>query len=292
MKTNEKEAEIFKAYLLGRLDPEADELDNRLMLGDPSVENVLGAAEDELIDAYLRGELSAEDTERFQEHFLRSATRREKVAFAESLHRYVDDAAEATPEIRPGQESRFREALSDAKHRFSGLWEWSPAPAWSYALAGLLLIALIGGVWALAGKLRLEGRLDELTAEIARLEEEAAATLSSQIATVWLSPGLLRDLGTVERLILPAGPGLARVQLDIGVDDYGSYRAALHDADGDELWTQSKLTAAVVGDKVAITVTLPSELLPSGDYSIRVNGVSSTGELEPVGRYYFRVLEE
>jgi len=292
MTRHDEEAEILKRYLLGRLDPETEELDNRLMLGDPSVENDLGAAEDELIDAYLRGELSAEDTERFQEHFLRSAARREKLAFAESLHRYIEGELEAEPEVRPSRESRFREALLEAKRWLSGLWEWSPSPAWSYALAGLLLVALIGGVWALTGKLRLEGRLDELTAELARLEEEAAGTLSSEIATVWLSPGLLRDLGAVERLILPPGPRLARVQLDIGVDDYASYRAALHDATGDEIWTQSKLTAAVVGDKVAITVTLPSELLPRGDYSIRVNGVSSTGELELVGRYYFRVLKE
>lgn len=291
------------------------------MRGDPSLENELGAAEDELIDSYLQGGLSPEDTERFQEHFLRSAARRQKVAFAERLHRHIDRHWEATPDVRSIRDSRFQEALANAKRWFSELWEGSPAPAWSYALAGLLLIALLGGTWALTDKLRLEGQLDQLTADLARLEEEtassqqelaekqarmleleeeiaslrergAAATLSSAIATVWLSPGLLRDLGEVERLIIPSDAGLVRVHLDIGVDDYVSYRARLDDADGDEMWTQSKLTATSTGDKVAVSVTLPSELLPSGDYSIRLSGVSSSRDLELVGRYYFRVVEE
>jgi len=161
----------------------------------------------------------------------------------------------------------------------------------------------------MSGKLRLEGQVDQLTADLVRLEEQAnrarledrllnigdggtPAILSSAVATVWLSPGLLRGQGEVERLIIPADSSLVRAQLDIGIDDYASYRAALKDANGDELWTQSKLTAATAGDTVAVTLTLPSELMPRGDYSIRLSGVSSSGDLELVGRYYFRVLKD
>ncbi len=58
--------------------------------------------------------------------------------------------------------------------------------------------------------------------------------------------------------------------------------------DRTELWSQSKLGAASAGDRVAVTLILPSELLPRGDYSIRLSGLSSSGDLELVGRYYFR----
>ena len=95
----------------------------------------------------------------------------------------------------------------------------------------------------------------------------------------------------MERLIIPPESSLVQVQLDIGVDDYDSYRAALNDANGDEIWTQSQLSATAAAEKVAVNITLPAEVLPNGDYYIRLSGVSSSGDLELVGRYYFRVLE-
>ena len=299
MTTNEVNTEICKRYLLGGLDPETEQLDSRLMLGDLSLENQLGVAEDELIDEFVRGELDLEDDERFQKHFLRAKTRRRKVAFGETLDRYVDRYSEARVEARPREPSARVKPKVEFKRRFSWLWDWSPAPAWSYALAGLLLISLIGGAWAFTAKLRLEGRLEQLTSDLTTLEVQIASPsekgapeiLSSAVATVWLSPGLLRDLGEVERLRVPADSSLVRIQLDIGLDDYGTYRAVLNDANGDELWSQSKLAAASAGDKVAVTLTLPSELLPHGDYSIRLSGLSSSGDLELVGRYYFRVVK-
>jgi hypothetical protein len=284
MKTDRVDPEICKRYLLGGLDPETEELDSRLMLGDPSVENQLGATEDELIDAFILGELNTEDAESFRQYFLRSAVRRQNLTFAEGFHRYVNRYWQATPDSRSVEQATDQEATQGQRRRFRWQWIQTPGPAWSYGLAALWLITLIGGLWIFAGNLQLEGQLEQMQNEMARLEQ-------APTATVRLSPGLLRGMGEVERLILPREVSLVRVQLDIGVDDYGSYRAALKDADGDELWTQSQLAATSGVDKTTVDLALPAELMPQGDYSIRLSGLSTTGDLELVGRYYFRVLE-
>jgi len=43
---------------------------------------------------------------------------------------------------------------------------------------------------------------------------------------------------------------------------------------------------------VAPTVVIPVELLPAGDYYYRLSGETTSGGLELVGRYPFRVLVE
>jgi hypothetical protein len=280
MKSRETEGDILKRYLLGSLDPEAEEaLENRLITGDRSFEELLSIAEDELIDEFVRHELDPDEHERFEGHFLCTPERRRRVGFASALEDYVEAATVAeAPAVRAPK--------PDWKERFAWLWDWSPTPALSYALVAALLVALIGGGWLWTERLRLVQELATLEAS------RVAESVSGAVATVWLAPGLLRGEGEVERILLPADATLVRIQLDLGIDDYASYRAALHDADGEEVWTQAKLAAAILDDKVAVTVTLPAEILPRGDYYIRLSGVSASSDLELVGRYYFRVLEE
>jgi hypothetical protein len=108
-----------------------------------------------------------------------------------------------------------------------------------------------------------------------------------------LTPGLIRVVGAeLERVAIPVSATLVRLQLDLAIDKYSSYRAALHLAAGDEIWTQSKLEAESTGQTRAVTLVLPSELFLPGDYYVRLSGVSAGGEIEPLDRYDFRVLRE
>jgi len=107
-----------------------------------------------------------------------------------------------------------------------------------------------------------------------------------------LTPGLLKDSREIQRVILPAEMGLFRLHLDLGVDNYESYRAVLHEAVGDEIWTQNNLEADTTNGRVVVSVILPATLLRHGVYYLRLSGVASRDEIELVGRYFFRVLEE
>ena len=80
--TNE---EITVAYLLGELpDDEAEEFERRY-LEDENLFQRMEEIEDELVDDYVGGALSAGRNAAFENHFLRTAARVEKVEFAQAM---------------------------------------------------------------------------------------------------------------------------------------------------------------------------------------------------------------
>jgi negative regulator of sigma E activity len=300
------------------------------------LEKRLRRAASGLIDEYAWDELSHEERRRFLNNFLRAPERRRELSFAlrfatdleqelaaRAGRRPVDQRAAALQE--PGRVLVFRRPA------------WMASPGWSAALAAALIVAIVGGVWSFAGKLRLEERLDEAlsvqaalaeseealreragadaeqhrsvteeleaeqlrTASLEReiealreggqgLSEQAAAAVA--IASVWLTPGMTRGGDELERVIVPADAPLVRLRLDLGIDDSESYRVALLDSEGDELWMQTKLDGTELDARAAVEVTLPASLLKVGDYSIRLSGADVAGEVEHLGSYSFRVL--
>jgi hypothetical protein len=132
----------------------------------------------------------------------------------------------------------------------------------------MLLLVLPGVTWRLAAS---RAQPDEITA--------------------WLSSGLVRNVGgELSRLRIPTDCKLVRLRLEPDGQEYRSYRATLHQATGDEIWSQANLAAETIDNRVAVTVTLPSDLLPVGDYHVRLRGVSPRAELVLLERYDFRVL--
>lgn len=300
MNTNEITNVDIRRALLGFGNPNPDEdLEMRIFSEDitdgtreeGSFAERLSALADELIDDYLRGDLSQDERIEFQEGYLCTPDGRQKLLFATALNDYLDSTEAPTVPLDA-------EPDPEEEPRITWLPKITSPPISSLAQAAVVLLAVAGAGWLLVANLRLEGRISQLASDRAVLEEQIASlretqrTVSDAVATAWLVPGLLRGPGEVERVMIPEGSDLIRFQLDLGIDDYESYRAALHDASGDEFWAQSKLRASKTGETVAVTVTLPSELLPHGDYYFRLSGITTTGDLELVGRYHFRVLTD
>src|SRR5262245_48119753 len=80
-------------YLLGEAsEAEASELEERYFADDGFFEH-LQTVEDELIDAYVRGSLSPQERQHFEESFLTNSKRRQRVEFAKTLLNTVDRVA-------------------------------------------------------------------------------------------------------------------------------------------------------------------------------------------------------
>jgi CHAT domain-containing protein/tetratricopeptide (TPR) repeat protein len=80
-------------YLLGNIsEAEREQLEQRLLTDDDFFAQV-ERLESELADEYAQGQLSAEERQRFEEHFLRSEEGREQTAFAALLVEYAQRAA-------------------------------------------------------------------------------------------------------------------------------------------------------------------------------------------------------
>ncbi|MEN3332707.1 MAG: hypothetical protein V7641_2072 [Blastocatellia bacterium] len=102
------DAKRLTAYLLGELsDAEQEEIEVRYFTDDALFEQLLDI-EDDLIDRYARGQISASQRRRLERHFLKSPARRKRVRFAEALLRHVGALA---AEVRHQRRSWWRELM-------------------------------------------------------------------------------------------------------------------------------------------------------------------------------------
>lgn len=88
--------------MLGQL-AEADEGEAELrLLSDADYADYYEAAENELIDQYLEGALSAEEHRQFEQHFLNAPERRDNLAFSTALRKAAqENLSDKQPTMRP-----------------------------------------------------------------------------------------------------------------------------------------------------------------------------------------------
>jgi DNA repair exonuclease SbcCD ATPase subunit len=123
-----------------------------------------------LIDDYARGKLTPKQQERFEQNFLISKRRREKVEVARALFAR-EKAVEKTVVIAPVVEEENVSWWSNLSLAFL----FAPRPAFAYSFAALAFALLLGGLW-----LYLENK--QLRSDVARLKEkqEQASDLEKQ----------------------------------------------------------------------------------------------------------------
>src|SRR5215471_6935099 len=116
-------------YLLGSLpEKEAERLDE-LSITDDAFVSRLNDVENDLVDAYVRGELSGEIRERFRSFYLASPKRRAKVRFAETLLAHGKRAARAnvaSETARTGSRAEQPYHEKFLKHRRPGFFQLIP----------------------------------------------------------------------------------------------------------------------------------------------------------------------
>jgi hypothetical protein len=92
MKIDQRE-NLMRRYLLGELtDANQAALEQELLFDRGKFDQAWGV-ENELVDSYVRGEMSCADRERFEGHYLVSPLHRERVAIAESFLADIDQRA-------------------------------------------------------------------------------------------------------------------------------------------------------------------------------------------------------
>jgi hypothetical protein len=244
----------------------------------------LNAAEIELVDAYVNGELSGEDLELFRSAYLSSAARREKVRFAEALlmgHRVVPAPAAASSQ---------------------GFLRWFTAPclALQGGFAAAAALMLLAGGFLLRENLRLQNQVAQARAQ--ELQRQIDAQRAAVKARVEAGPPA-RELKTVSFVLMaeargPGGiatvsvpPGTDRVafQLELEADDFPVYQVALKDpATGRILWRSGRLKATSQGETKVLSVTLAADLLRPQNYTFELTGTPARGAPEVVSSYSFR----
>lgn len=303
-------SETMTRYLYGRLDgPELDAFEDRLF-ADPDLAFEVDAAENDLVDLYVAGEMAAAESAEFEKHYLISARRADKVAAARAI------------------KARLTPSTTAATVPSDGLSVWESIAAMlrpaRVAMAGglvALAVLLVAGylLWDRAPEKQLvanKGPEIELptpapvnavltgTPELRPTPEQPpAATPSPQPADprpaqppaqkrpAVLAFTLVPPIRSGNRPVLeiPAGGGAVQFRLTDVVDDkYSNYRVELRDGSGGTVWTT--VTGRIPARRQAmLTVSVPRPTLRPGSYELAVAGTTSDGSVEEINFFNFEV---
>ena len=314
----------IKRYLLGELsDEEQQRLEERLLTDREYFER-LQIMEVELVDEYARGALSAGEQERFDIYFLSTPERHQMLRFASALRRYVSAASPA----RQAEPTQRRHALISAWQSLAASLRVQN-PALGYSLSAALLLIVLAGIWSMVRTRQLQNQLEWTRRQETALEQELKRQFDEQRAralqlaqelereriqrtlleqargsplpsnpgpvppatiSLVLTPGLVRGGDGTKKLSITSSTSLIRLDLQLLGDDYSGYSAVLHNDEGAEVYIVNMLKARSTGGGKVVRALLPAETISQGDYYMQLSGITAGGDIEGIGKYFFRAI--
>jgi|GEM_PF-548451 len=168
----------MRAFLLGSLaEAETDGFDE-LSFTDDRFADELSASEKDLVDAYARGELSGSELESFENYYLASSIRREKVEFANAFQTFAETKTAETTGV-PVEEKPLRRpgGFFTGWNIFGNL-----RYTLQFGLAAAVLFFMITGGWLWSENRRLKEQASETEKrrdEIGQREQELQKQLQT-----------------------------------------------------------------------------------------------------------------
>jgi hypothetical protein len=247
-------------------------LEEELLFNSDSYEE-LSIVEDELVDEYLHDELSPSDRQSFESHFLLAPEHQEKLRFARALQKRVA-AEEALPVQEDSQQAGYAAVrVPQTPEKKRPLFSFLPfqRPAVSYAFATAILLVVVGVFWT-------------------AWRNSGKPTSPGNVFAVTLTPGLTRgDSEAPNRILIPAAADTLRLQLPLAENRYQSYEAVLLDADDRTLTTKDQLKVGSVNGQTVVVFDVAANLIPPGDYRVKLSGNAVSGVPESVASYSLRI---
>jgi anti-sigma-K factor RskA len=143
----------LRQYLLGDFTEEARRRVEQRLMTEPDFLEELLAGEEELIDEYVVGELSGDEQQKFEQHFLCTAERRRQLSVARALRRYVSESADSkavaehdeTPHAAtpPTPAPGPKPTLAERVRAFFGGGGFAPRAAVAFAALAVVAVAFL-----------------------------------------------------------------------------------------------------------------------------------------------------
>ncbi len=301
MRTERVDEVLLQKYLLGTLSEEEEVQVEDRAFADAGYLGVIEAAEADLIDAYVRGELPSADRRRFEARFFLSPQRRSKVEFARALARVAAESDISPVAVaRPSAWQAFLEMLRS----------WNPAMQFAAGMAVLVLVA--GTSWlairngAMRSQVatlqaeqreavRREAGLRQQLGERAAPESQKPPATSEHtplLASLVFLPNVVRSAGTVPQMTLTSGAQLAHLEIQLEPrDDFPHFRAELRTRAGEDVLSRANLTRRRTDGGYAVAFDVPASALAAGDYELALKGIAGD-QTTDIGYYYFRVRRQ
>ena len=273
--------------------------------------------EREIVDRYVMGKLPAAEAERFEQHYLSCPECLDQLDLAESMQRGFKRAA---------GEDVARLAAARQLALVAWLSRLGRSRQMAVMVMALLVVAVLPAGLALREAGERGRELEEARSDLEQEKERSAAGTRQAAETGKLREELERSRSELDRereararaatelkqarrpqgnvpilaldaqrsagpaedvpaVTLPSAPGWI-VLSPFVTTRHPSYRVILRDANGREIWREDGFRR---DDNDALTLALPAELLPPGDYVLAVEGLAPGGRPTPAGRFAFRV---
>jgi hypothetical protein len=301
-------------YLLDDLsDDERTQIEERYFNDDEALEE-LEIVEGELVDRYVRGELSENERQKFERNIAVSQRLRERVEFGRLLEARIsvlDSPATAHVATSYLASNAGKQTWTSS---FGRVFRERASLRLALAFGTLLLFVTIAFVvWQQLR--RPEARFTSApttdqpqpTTSPATgqngpndNQQTASETKSPQvspeqprsnqptIASIVLSGGATRGGGSRSELILTQFIKTVQVKLNLGNANYPEFAVNIRTVEGKEI-SRLKVKSQKAGGLDVITLQLPATRLSPGHYTIHVDGITSEGLIESVEDYQFRV---
>ena len=240
-----------REYLLGHLNDVQQEQIEQRLMVEDDLFEELEISKGELIEEYRAGELAAQEKEWFERHFLASSEGRERYTLAVALGQIEPQPATQQQPVRP----TFLERLISLFKQ----------PRWAIATVTPVLAVVIVAV--------------------VLLSRPAGQTIVGPALT---NNVINRGSGPLPtRVTLPANTAQLKLRLMLPqpVTPDARYEAKLDNR------TEEKPIKVVEVDSDSVTVLIPAELLPRGEYSLRLLRVNTDGSSQTIPGYYFFNIE-
>ncbi len=250
--------EEVRRYLLGDVATEVQRAVEERLVTEESFLEELNAAEEELLDDYVGGDLSAGDRERFERHFLSTEERRRQLRFAQALARYTSERGAAKTAVA----ADARPTLVERMRAF-----WRGRPVMLRAAAGFAAVVILAAAWWFSFPRTPSQR--------------TFATLSLSI-----NAGSNRAEGAqAAKVQLPLKADALKISLALpeGLTNASGYRVELVDGAG----AKESLEIIERGEK-SLAVVVPSARLARGRYALQLYATQAGGaEGRVPGSYFF-----
>jgi anti-sigma-K factor RskA len=275
MEIKTQDETTIRKYLLGELSIEdMQEIELWLMTDDGAMD-LINAAEDDLIDESLAGELKGKDLGKFESHFLAAPERQKKYQFSKTLHR----------RLRPDSNPKVRE--SEKPNRKS---VWTVIRGWfqyrlelGYAVPAMVVILTAGILYhqkVTSEVVSIQGQRDgiQLTLNNTKKDLEDQRSINSnqgQLEIVPLIGGPLAKTRTTKTLrVIQVKSESELIYLDMDLPDGRSqnYRAELYVGDNKEpIRTWNRIRIVVDGTHRIARIIEAGVNLPTGELSLSLS---------------------
>ena len=260
---NEIDDASLREFLLGKVsDEDRGRVEDLFLTDSHAKERVLGVEQD-LIEDYLEGMLSEEDSERFVSRYAQTEEQRRRLRITKSIKDWA-----------------IAESASTVPAKGSGFRAWFGfRPVFVIPIAATALIVIVvAAVW-----LNRRSEHQAIEQELAQLN--AASNLREGRVSIELSPVTVRGVEPQAQLKTPDNGVIQLRLLWLQRERYPAYQATIRRVGDSESFLVRNIQPD--SDGKAIRVILPARILTKGTYQINLSGIAADGTESAPEEYTF-----